>query len=102
MVIRSRMVWGRLVMDGWVMWMAFILDISNVAAIAMRISVVIHDLPSAVWKGNLVGSCHLLAIGGFVLAKVDTRVLVLDTILVLVWPGGVMGGFMVVCRWTSR
>ena len=56
MVIRSRMVWRRLVMDGWVMWMAFILDISNVAG--RRIGNIVGDnLGAAVGKGHPVLAC---------------------------------------------
>merc|ERR1719370_1783136 len=72
--------WGRLVGWSWVCD-TLIFDISNITTISHSISMVVHNLDAAVGQGHPVVSGHSCTIRGFVLAKVGTRILILNTIL---------------------
>merc|ERR1712168_864633 len=72
--------------DNWVDWCwwmchSLVFDISNVTAIASSISVVVNDLDAAIRQSHPVVSSHGCTIGSLVLAKVGTRVLILNTVL---------------------
>ena len=74
----------------WCWWVchSLVFDISNVTAIASSISVVVNDLDAAIGQSHPVVSGHGCTIRSFILAKVGTRVLILNTILKsirLVW-----------------
>ena len=79
-VSHNRVDWGWLVSWSRV-GNTLVLDIGNVAAIAGGIGVVVHNLDAAVGKGHPVVSSHSSTIRSLVLAKVGTRVLILNTIL---------------------
>ena len=82
-VDRDSMDWS---MDGcWVNWSGvsntLILDVSNITAITNGVSVVVYNLDPAIGQGHPVVSSHSCPIGSLVLAKVSTRVLILNTVL---------------------
>ena len=59
----------------------FVFDVSHVAAISSNISVVVDNLNTAIRQGHPVVAGHQSSVGSLVLAKVDSRVLVQNTIL---------------------
>merc|ERR550517_1181694 len=67
----------------WCWWVchSLVFDISNVTPIASSISVVVNDLDAAIGQSHPVVSSHRCTIGSLALAKVGTRVLILNTIL---------------------
>ena len=70
------------------MYHSLVFDIGNVTAVASSISVIVNDLDAAVGQSHPVVSGHRGTIRSLVLAKVGTRVLILNTILKsirLVW-----------------
>ena len=74
----------------WCWWVchSLVFDISNVTTIASSISGVVNDLDAAIRQSHPVVSGHGCTIRSFILAKVGTRVLILNTILKsirLVW-----------------
>ena len=71
---------SRLVSWSWVCH-TLILDISNITTISHSISMVVNNLDAAVGQGHPVVSGHSCPIRSLVLAKVSTRVLILNTIL---------------------
>ena len=86
----------RLVSWAWVSH-TFVFDVSHVAAIPSNISVVVNDLNAAIRQGHPVVASHQGSIRGLVLAKVDTRVLVQNTVLKgvgLWWLSIAMNGFV--------
>lgn len=85
---------------GSVMWRegghTVVLDVSNVASMAVVVSSVGHNLDTTIGKVDPVLASHQLAIGHLVLAEVGAGVIVKDSILVGVWSGGyVMHGAVV-------
>ena len=77
-----------------VLSLALVLDISDVARVAVG-DLVGDDLGPAVGKGNAVLAVGGIAVPSLVLAKVDARVAVLNTILVVVGSGLVISGLLV-------
>jgi len=75
--------------------MTLILDIGNVATIAVGVSLVIDNLGAAVRQGNSVRSGNNFGVGSLLLGKGSTGVVVLDSILVGVRLGGLIVGSMV-------
>ena len=67
----------------WCWWVchSLVFDISNVTAVASSISGVVNDLDAAIRQSHPVVSGHGCTIRSFILAKVGTRVLILNTIL---------------------
>merc|ERR1719430_2452938 len=72
--------WGWMVSWTWV-GHTLVLDISHISAVSSGISMVIHNLDAAIRKGHPVVSSHRCTIRSLVLAKVNTRVLILNAIL---------------------
>ena len=83
---------------GWVVWLVvgltLVLDISNVARVGIG-NIVGDDLGAAIGKGNTVRSGGGISITGLVLAKVGTRVLVSDTVLVSIDSWAIIGWFVI-------
>ena len=71
---------------GWLVswrWVGntIVLDISNVAAIAINISRVVHNLDAAIRKGHLVLASYNVGVGSLLLVKAGTRVVIVDAVL---------------------
>ena len=79
-VDRSRVDRCRLV--GWArMSHSLVFDISHIATVTGNISMVVNNLNAAIRQGHSVVSSHQGTIRALILAKVDARVLINDTIL---------------------
>ena len=77
---RSRVDRCRLVSWAW-MSHSLIFDISYITPITGNISMVVNNLNAAIRQGHSVVSSHQGTIRALILAKVDARVLINDTIL---------------------
>ena len=67
---------------GWArMSHSLVFDISHIATVTGNISMVVNNLNAAIRQGHSVVSSHQGTIRALILAKVDTRVLINDTIL---------------------
>ena len=60
---------------------SLVFDISHIATVTGNISMVVNNLNAAIRQGHPVVSSHQGTIRALILAKVDTRVLINDTIL---------------------
>merc|ERR1712038_2064970 len=79
---------------GIVVGFAFILHISNISRVGIS-HIVSHDLRTAIGKGNTISTIGSVAITGFVLAKVGTRVFIGNTVFVGIGSWGVIRWLMV-------
>ena len=62
-----------------------VFDISNITSVSGSIGMVVHNLDAAIGQGHPVVSGHGGTIRSLVLAKVGTRVLILNAILKGIW-----------------
>ena len=96
-VDRSRVYRCRLV--SWArMSHSLVFDISYIATVTGNISMVVNNLNAAIRQGHSVVSSHQGTIRALILAKVDTRILINDTILKSIglgWFGITVGGRVV-------
>ena len=75
-------------------WFSFVYNFHHVSRVAIS-SVVFDNLSSAIRKVNLVFSVGGIAITGFLLAKIDSGVVILNCVLILVFWRSVIDWLMV-------
>ena len=84
MIIMMGLVMGFVV---GVMGFAFVVNVGNIATIAMGIGYVLDSLDAAIWQVNLVITRHHLAVRFFVLAEICSVVVIVDIVMEVVGLG---------------
>ena len=69
---------------GIITWGSFVGYFNNVTRVSIS-SVVFYNLGTAIWKGNTVFTISRVAITSFVCSKVDSRIIISNSIFVLIF-----------------